>query len=789
MVSHNEFGSNASIIKDFISKAYSIKFFYLASIIICLLIAFAINKFTPTVYKVNTVIGPMKDERSVLLGSNDLFRGLSALEQAENLENDINNIKSFTLVASTLSKMNFEVGYFNKKSNLLEQTVQMYPGPPFFVNIDKSHIQPLNAKFRVDILDRNTFRLTADEEEIPLYNYVDNAILSRKNNLKVDTVCHFNETITNKKFKFFVSLNKEYALSDDEYKNQYYFEFYHLEALAKSYLAGIEVKPVSIRSSLIDVGFTGKNINLTIDFLNNFIANFLDDNLAKKNRISQGQINFIDTQIAGITDSLTKSESNLRDFRSANQVMDLSYQGRMAYDNMTRVQNEQSNLEIQERYYNYILDYLEKNKEGTGIVPPSAANVADPILNTLILDLAALYSERSSLAASSSGKNIFVTSIDNKINSQVQTIRENVKNNLATLTQTKSENVYRAEKISREISRLPRTELNMISMQRKFNLSDELYTFLLQKRSEAQITMASNYPDYEILEPARDITRTIMAPKKVTNWMLAFFTALLIPTAYLILKNFFNENLTTVFDAENLLKRPVLSVIFTNPHKNDAIVTQSPGSPVAESFRNLRSSLFLRFKEEPIKVIMVTSSQPQEGKSFVSSNLSASIASVGHKTIILDCDLRRPRLHEAFKVENSRGITNFLADNVSKESLIHKTDTENLFFIPAGPLLANSTEMIEAGVLDDLINYLRNHFQYIILDTSPAGMVADATLMMRYSSLVLLVCRKNVTRKDVFHDVINMFKANKIGNYDVVFNDLDINTNKYGHYGRYYNKL
>ncbi len=788
MTNHNEFGSNASIIKDFISKAFSIKYFYVASFFICLLIAVGLNKFTPTVYKVNTVIGPMEDERSVLLGSNDLFRGLSALEQVENLENDINNIKSFTLVASTLGKMNLEVGYFNKEVNLFGQTRQMYPGPPFIVNIDKSHIQPISANFSVDIIDRNTFRLTADEDEIALYNYVDNAIVSRKNILKVDTICHFNESITNRSFKFSVSLNNEYMLSDTEYKNQYYFEFYHLEDLAKNYLALIEVKPVSIRSSLIDVSFTGKNLDLAIDFLNNFIANFLDDNLAKKNRMSQGQINFIDTQIAGIADSLTKSESNLRDFRSANQVMDLSYQGRRAYEQMTQVENEQSNLEQQEQYYNYILGYIEKNKEGTGLVPPSRANVVDPILNTLILDLASLYSERSSLAASSSGKNIYVTSLDNKINSQIQTIRENVKNNLATLTQTKSELSYRVDKISREISRLPRTELNMVSMQRKFNLSDELYTFLLQKRSEAQITMASNYPDYEILEPAREITRTIIAPKKVTNWIFAIFLALLIPTVYLLLKNFFNENISTLFDAENLLKRPVLSAIFSNPNKNETIVTQTSGTPVAESFRNLRSSLFLRFKSDPIKVIMVTSSQPEEGKSFISSNLATSIASVGHKTIILDCDLRRPRLHEAFKIENSRGITNFLADNVSKESLIHKTDTENLYFIPAGPLLANSTEMIEAGVLDDLINYLKNHYSYIILDTSPAGMVADATLMMKYSSLVLLVCRKNVTRKDVFSDVLNRLKANKIENYDVVFNDLDINNNKYGHYGRYYSK-
>jgi capsular exopolysaccharide synthesis family protein len=185
---------------------------------------------------------------------------------------------------------------------------------------------------------------------------------------------------------------------------------------------------------------------------------------------------------------------------------------------------------------------------------------------------------------------------------------------------------------------------------------------------------------------------------------------------------------------------------------------------------------------------MVTSSQPQDGKSFISLNLASSIASVGHRTVIIDGDLRRPTLHANFDINNNKGITNFIADNVSRDEIIHNTNVENLSFIPAGPLLANSSELIEAGALDDLIIHLKKNFDYIIIDTSPAGLVADATLMMKYASLVLLVCRNNSTRKDVFTDVLNMFRTNKITNFDVVFNDLNMKKSKYGHYNKYYNK-
>ncbi len=160
---------------------------------------------------------------------------------------------------------------------------------------------------------------------------------------------------------------------------------------------------------------------------------------------------------------------------------------------MTKVETERTNLQVQERYYNYILDYFDKNQDIAGLAPPSSANVSDPIMNSLVIELLALNTQRSSILSNNTEKNLFLGQIENKIKLQKQTIIENVTNNLNTLNLTQNELKYRAEKLSSEISRLPRTELNMVSMQRKFNLSDAIYTYLLQKRSEAAITMASNY--------------------------------------------------------------------------------------------------------------------------------------------------------------------------------------------------------------------------------------------------------------------------------------------------------
>jgi capsular exopolysaccharide synthesis family protein len=787
MSGQNEFTSNAYIIKDFIAKALSIKYYYVVSLIVCLAVAFLVNKVSPTVYEGSSIIGPMENNTSALLGSTDLFRGIGAYEQAKNLENDVSNAKSFTLVAMTLNKMNLEVGYYKKTTNILEQTYQIYPESPFTVSIDKSHNQPINIKFFIDIIDQNSFRLTSEEEDVALYNYLDNVVVKNLPLIKIDTICRFNETITAQYFKFVVSLNKE-RIPNAEDDASYYFMFYHLDQLSRQYFGSIEVSPLSLRSSLINVKFRRGNLDLTVDFLNKYLQTFLDDNLSKKNKISLNAINFIDGQISSISDSLNVSESQLKEYRSANQVMDLSYQGQKAFEQMTQIENERSTLQVQERYYKYVLDYLEKNKDVAGIAPPSAANVQDAIMTSLIMDLLALNSERSNIMSNNAEKNLFLGQIENKIRQQQQTIIENVKNNLNTLTITQNELDYRAQKLSREITKLPRTELNMVSMQRKFNLSDVIYTYLLQKRSEAAITMASNYPDYEILKPARKITASIISPKPMINWAVALFMALMLPTAFIILKNFFNEKIISVRDAENLIKKPVMAVIYNNNLKTQNVIADAPASHISESFRNLRSSLFLRFKKESNKVFMVTSSQPQDGKSFISYNLANSIASVGHKTILLDCDLRRPTLHTYFKSEFKKGITNYFADNTPIESIIYKSEFNNLSFIPAGPLLANASEFIEAGAVDELLRYCEDNYDFVIVDTSPTGLISDASQLMRYASLILLVCRNEKTRKDVFIDVLNQFRTNKIDNFDVVFNDKSISKSKYGHYSNYYPK-
>lgn len=783
--------SSIAPFKYFVFKVASLKYLYFALVILCTGIAVLYNMFSPKVYEASASLSPVEDKTSTILSSNQLFSGLQSLQNMNNIENDITNLGSFALVYSTVTDMNLEVGYFREYKKIIKQTQELFANSPFTVVIDKSHNQPINANIYITILDDTKYRLTAAQKKVAYYNYVDNQIVSVDNLINIDTVCKFNETVSNKILRLSISLNKANLNAGGKkapaYK--YFFRLNHLDYLAKGFLSRLKIEKATPLASIISVKFTDSNLDKTITFLNRYLNGFLEENLGKKNTVALKTVTFIDSQISEISDSLVQSESALRNFKSANQVMDLSFQGQRTYEQISQIEQERAQLKVQERYYNYALNSFKVNREGESLVLPSSMNVSDPIINQLITTLNELNAERSARIGNSNPQNnIFLREINAKIANQKQTILENFTNNLNTLTLNLNELDYRQEKLSREISKLPRTEMNMVSMQRSFNLNDAIYTYLLQKKSEAAISLASNYPDYEILEPARGITSKVVAPRKSINYMLALFLGVLLPTMYLVIRDFFDDKIRSINDAEYLLHRSVLSVIYSNNQKSDAVVADYPKSAISESFRNLRSSLFLKSDHEKSKVILITSSQPQDGKSFVSMNLASSIASVGYKTVLIDCDLRRPTLHIKLKEENLTGITNYMMKKASPEEIIRNTAITNLDFISAGPVIPNPSELVESGVLDNLINFLKTKYDYIVIDTTPVGIVSDAILMMKYASKVLMVIRNNYTRKDIFANVINNLKINKLTNYDIVYNDLNLHKSSYRHYSNYYIK-
>jgi len=327
MLKTNDSDASIAPIKYFIFKVASLKYLYIVVLVLCLGVAVLFNKYSAKVYEASATLSPVENKTSSILSSNQLFGGLNPLHSIDNIENDISNLSSFALVYSTVTKMNLEVSYFSEQQKFFKQTHEIYSYLPFTIAIDKSHIQPINTKIYITVLDESTFRVTISEKDVSLYNYVDNMIISDDFDLEVDTICRFGETIQNKAFRFSVANNRDYAANPAKDKQKYFIKFNHLDYLAKSYLKSLDIHRISPLASIINIKFTDNNLEKTIKFLNQYLNSFLDDNLGKKNKIALSTVNFIDSQISEISDSLNISESQLRNYRAANQVMELSFQG------------------------------------------------------------------------------------------------------------------------------------------------------------------------------------------------------------------------------------------------------------------------------------------------------------------------------------------------------------------------------------------------------------------------------------------------------------------------------
>ena len=338
--------------------------------------------------------------------------------------------------------------------------------------------------------------------------------------------------------------------------------------------------------------------------------------------------------------------------------MDLSFQGQQVFEQLNRLENERAALEVQKKYYEYLNNYLNTNTEISDILAPSSMNVVDPILTNLVTQLMNLNAERVSLLRNSANQqNLYLADINIRIENIKKTIKETVKNTLNTLNISLNEINYRMNKASGQISQMPKTELQLRGIERKFKLNDAIYTFLMQKRSEAQISRASSLPDYEVVDPAVLAMSNLVSPKKMLNYIIALFLAILLPTSYVLIKDFLNNKISDPDEVENLSKFPILGRIFHNYHRSKQVVNDHPNSSVTESFSAVRTNFQFFSEGGKRQVILITSSTSGEGKTFCSINLASVFALERTSTVLLEFDLRRPKIHQEFGSSNMIGIS------------------------------------------------------------------------------------------------------------------------------------
>lgn len=785
MDSSNEIFHQKTDYKKIIMRFLQYKYYFIASLIFVLVIAFFINKFSQRIYS-NWTSLLIKEEQNNSFLSADNLMDIGLFSGIENVENELAVLKSFSMINQAVQDMNIEVSYFLEENFLpfdflhFKKKTELYVYSPIQVIIDPINLQPVHVRFNIDIINDSVFKLSAlNEEKTEFYDYVSNQSELRYESFSLEGVFKFGEKISNADYSFTIFLNENYN-PKSLFEKDLFFYFNNLQYLTSNYSGKLSVSTTSTTSSVVLISFKGINLMKVTDFLNLLIKVYLENNLEKKNQQAFNTVKFIDSQIADISDSLMFAENKLQNFRSRNQVMDLSFQGQQLYERMNLYETERAQIIIQQKYYDYIQEYFNENQDVSDLIAPSAMNIQDPVLGELIGEMLTLNNQRLNYLRSNP-KNLFIKDLDIQISNLKTTILENISYNYNKLEISKTDIDSRITKLNSQLTYLPRTERELIGMERQFKLNDAIYTFLLQKRSEAQIARASNNPDYELIDYAQYFQAGVVSPNTTINYLVAIMLGLFFPFAIILIRDFLNNKISDINDVELMSALPVIGQIFKIRTKSKMIIRDYPKSPQADSFRSVRTNLQFFSKGVDKMIILITSSMSGEGKSFCSTNLASVYALLGKKTILIGFDLRRPALYTDLNLNNDIGVTSYLINNNKINEIIQNTEIDNLDFIAAGPIPPNPVELIASDKTKYLFEELKKKYDYIIIDSAPIGAVTDSFLLFEYTDINVFVARHNYTLKEAFKSNLKNIKSKNVSNMSILINDIKLKKNSYGY--------
>ena len=756
-------------------------YLFVIGVVLALAVGYVINRFKPSVYQTSgTVL--IKDANSGYDAT--AIMTSSAFSGSQVVDNEVAILKSYTLTDRVVRKMNLEVTYMLKGR---VSKVEMYKSSPFTVEFDRSVPQAVGLVYDVVSIGEGKMILHGTAEGLNVYNYntSESVYSDSEKEIDITTECKLGEMVDNGYNRFRIVMNDNYDPEVDNSKN-FSFWFNSYSSLVRQ-MSGFTANAISKQASIVSVVANGYNKKKIVDFINTLLDTYVSRGLEKKNAVSESTIEFIDNELEGIQEVLSAAEIDLKDFREQNDVIDINMQASQIYTNLRALEKQRSELAVNLKIYKRLQDYIKVQiDDPENLAAPSTMGIVDPLLNELAADLVTMARTKSAQLLTQTEQHPQVIKLNEQIITTKRALLENVNNLVENAKMGLAEVERQIAEFENESSKLPKKQQELINYQRNFHFSEDTYKYLMQRRAEAQILKASNTPDNEILDEARLDRVVKISPRRAMNYLIALILGLLIPALYLFLKDYFNMTISDRKDVEKLTKFPIIGQVAQTTSTNPLVVINSPKSPIAESFRSVRTNIEFLTQGKTKCTILVTGDMQSVGKTFNSINIASIYAFYGKKTVLLGFDLRKPKLFQEFELSNSVGITSFLSNKEPLDKIIQTPAImPGLDIITSGPIPPNPAELIASEKCDELFNLLRERYDYIIIDTPPLGLVTDSFLLMRFADVKLFIVRQGVTNKNIFSSIIKDLEDRKL-DMSIVINGIETNKGYYGKtYGNY----
>jgi tyrosine-protein kinase Etk/Wzc len=730
----------------------------LLSIILCLIIAFLYIKYTPLQYQVTAKVyikdQTDKPESQVALKELQLFSDKKAVE------NEIEVLRSIQLMGKVVKDLNLNTKYFLKSFPVNNE---LYNASPLvFIPVD---IKVPHASFTFYIKDKKT--LILETEKTNRDTWESQAEISFEKLRKSQSGSWLITPGSNIQRFIGSTITVYYTIP---------------EISAGAYLKNLDVSQASKLSSIVELSMDDNVPERGKALLNSLIKNYDQDSKDEKNKIATGALEFIDNRLSSLSGELATAERNVEGFRSSNRLTNISAESTLFLDQVQSNDNKLNEVNVQLKVLDEVEEYINSNTSGNA---PATVGISDPTLIDLIRSLNAVQFQKEHLLATNSEANPIFEPLNRQIRSTKLSIRENISNIRSSLNAIRSQLTRYNNSFESSIQKLPSQERHLVDVQRKQSIKENLYVYLMQKREEVALSFASTLPENRVID--RAYYTDPYWPIKSLIYFFAVGCSLLIPAGFLVGKSILFRRITSKAEIEEAIEVPVISELNHQQGKPAIVLNPRKNWALAEQFRSLRVNLKYLHTSQQGRVTLLTSSVGNEGKSFVSSNLGVALAASGKRTIILELDLRKPKVSKTFNLpSNKPGISDYLLGLENLENIIQSTSiSSSLDVIGAGQSIQNPSELLEISALDDLIADLKLVYDDIILDSPPVHLVADAIVLSRVADVSLYLIRQGVTAKAELSFIRQLFQENKFPKMHIVFNDIQ--RMKYG-YGYNYDQ-
>ena len=761
--------------KGFLIKIASYWKWFILSLIITFSIAYQVNVRKEKIYGMETIIA-VKEENNPFFTSNTslVFNWGGTSDQVQTISTTLQSRSHNELV---VDKLQYYIGYLTQgKYNLIDA----YGAVPFYVSIDKNKSQIAGNPIGIKFLSENVYQI-----RIPFQsNSV--SIVSYSNNSYGQTAVAKGDFIKQYRVGEQVSLpflNWKLQIKDNPgfYKgNEYFVQFNDFDTTVSDY-KGINVKSDDKGGSIITIGMQGTNKARMVEYLNSTVKMLINRQLDSKNQFATNTIEFIDSTMIALESQLKETTKELRSFRKDKNIYDIEGDGAKFSDKVLEFDVKKDEVTRKIAYYNSLKSYLKNSVDYAKLSAPSVAGIEDPNIVVNVSKLISLSTQRSEMAYVVKSDKIF-KDFDNQMETVKKVLLENITTAKTSLQYDLAMVNSKINETESTIKQLPEDQQELIKIKRKYDLSDNIYSTFLQKRSEADIVKAANLSDIHFIDSAKDIGGGLIGPKMAVNYVLALFLGFLIPLLFVIGIFLINNSIQNTEDIHKLTTIPLIGVVGLSKDETDLAVYNNPKSALSESFRAIRSSLQFLYKKQQLdgaKTLMITSSVSGEGKTFCSLNIATVFALSEKKTVIIGLDLRKPKIFDDFNLTNEVGIVNYLIKQKTVDEIINHTHIPFLDVIVSGPIPPNPAEMIMSDGMKELIEELKKKYDYIILDTPPVGLVSDALELAQYCDVTLYIVRQNFTKKEMITLLNNRVKRGELNNTSIILNGFQ-NKAKYG---------